>query len=118
MAHPFDEKQGRLTGEPSTDCRRRRQRHDQWPRGVFGFGKWSADLPVGTEDRWIWSPDVVRPQRQEAGHSRRDGFYRYPRVSPDGRHVVVTFSKDEVGMDLWQIDLARGVPTGPRSTGR
>jgi Tol biopolymer transport system component len=42
------------------------------------------------------------------------GFYRYPRVSPSGHHVVVAFSKDEVWTDLWQIDLDRNIPT--RST--
>jgi serine/threonine protein kinase len=78
MAHPFDEKQGAVDGRRRVDCRRRRHRHDQWARGVLGFAKWSADLPVGTGDRWIWSPDVVRPQRQDAGHGRRERFLSLP----------------------------------------
>ena len=47
MAHPFDEKQGAADRRRRGDCRRRRHRHDQWARGVFGFAKWSADLSIG-----------------------------------------------------------------------
>ena len=78
MAHPFDEKQGRLTGDAVVIAEGVDTDTINWARGVFGFGKRSADLPVGTGDRWIWSPDVVRPQRQDAGHGRRERFLSLP----------------------------------------
>ncbi len=61
-----------------SDRRRRRHRRDQRARDVLGFGKRSADLPIGTGDRWLWAPDVVRPQRQDAGHGRRKRFLSLP----------------------------------------
>ena len=46
MAHPFDEKQGRLTGDAVAIAEGVDSDNDQWARDVFGVGKRSADLPV------------------------------------------------------------------------
>ena len=114
MAHPFDEKQGRLTGDAvaiaegvDTDTINGRAVFSASPNGALIYRSGSAS---GGSGRLTW----FDRSGKTLGTVAENGFYRYPRVSPDGRHVVVTFSKDEVGMDLWQIDLARGVPT--RST--
>ena len=114
MAHPFDEKQGRLTGDAvpiaegvDTDTINGRAAFSASPNGALIYRSGPA---TGGSGRLTW----FDRSGKTLGTVAENGFYRYPRVSPDGRHVVVTFSKDEVGMDLWQIDLARGVPT--RST--
>ena len=114
MAHPFDEKQGRLTGDAvaiaegvDTDTINGRAAFSASANGALIYRSGPA---TGGSGRLTW----FDRSGKTLGTVAENGFYRYPRVSPDGRHVVVTFSKDEVGMDLWQIDLARGVPT--RST--
>ena len=114
MAHPFDEKQGRLTGDAvaiaegvDTDTINGRAVFSASANGALIYRSGSAS---GGSGRLTW----FDRSGKTLGTVAENGFYRYPRVSPDGRHVVVTFSQDEVGMDLWQIDLARGVPT--RST--
>ena len=114
MAHPFDEKQGRLTGDAvpiaegvDTDTINGRAVFSASANGALIYRSGSA---TGGSGRLTWFDRGGKT----LGTVAENGFYRYPRVSPDGRHVVVTFSQDEVGMDLWQIDLARGVPT--RST--
>ncbi len=114
MAHPFDEKQGRLTGAAvpiaegvDTDTINGRAAFSASANGALIYRSGPA---TGGSGRLTWFDRSGKTLSTVA----ESGFYRYPRVSPDGRHVVVTFSKDEVGMDLWQIDLARGVPT--RST--
>jgi eukaryotic-like serine/threonine-protein kinase len=114
MAHPFDEKQGRLTGDAAviaegvdTDAINGRATFSVSANGALTYRSGPA---TGGSGRLTWFDRTGKT----LGTVAENGFYRYPRVSPDGRHVVVTFSKDEVGMDLWQIDLARGVPT--RST--
>jgi Tol biopolymer transport system component len=114
MAHPLDEQQGRLTGDAvpiaegvDTDTINGRAVFSASPNGALIYRSGSAS---GGSGRLTW----FDRSGKTLGTVAENGFYRYPRVSPDGRHVVVTFSKDEVGMDLWQIDLARGVPT--RST--
>ena len=114
MAHPFDEKQGRLTGDAvaiaedvDTDTINGRAVFSASPNGALIYRSGSAS---GGSGRLTW----FDRSGKTLGTVAENGFYRYPRVSPDGQHVVVTFSTDEVGMELWQIDLARGVPT--RST--
>jgi len=114
MAHPFDEKQGRLTGDAvpiaegvDTDTINGRAAFSASANGALIYRSGPA---TGGSGRLTWF-DRSGKTLSTVGEN---GFYRYPRVSPDGGHVVVTFSQDEVGMDLWQIDLARGVPT--RST--
>jgi Tol biopolymer transport system component len=114
MAHPFDEKQGRLTGNAvpiaegvDSDTFTGRAAFSASASGALIYRSGPA---TGGSGRLTW----FDRSGKTLGTVAENGFYRYPRVSPDGRHVVVTFSKDEVGMDLWQIDLARGVPT--RST--
>ena len=114
MAHPFDEKQGRLTGDAvaiaegvDTDTINGRAAFSASLNGALIYRSGTAS---GGSGRLTW----FDRSGKTLGTIAETGFYRYPRVSPDGRQVVVTFSKDEVAMDLWQIDLARGVPT--RST--
>jgi Tol biopolymer transport system component len=114
MTHPFDEKQGRLMGNAvpiaegvDTDTINGRAAFSASPKGALIYRSGPA---TGGSGRLTWFDRSGKTLSTVA----ENGFYRYPRVSPDGRHVVVTFSKDGVGMDLWQIDLARGVPT--RST--
>jgi Tol biopolymer transport system component len=114
MAHPFDEKQGRLTGDAvaiaegvDTDTINGRAVFSASPNGGLIYRSGSAS---GGSGRLTWFDRAGKT----LGTVAENGFYRYPRVSPDGRHAAVTFSKDAVAMDLWQIDLARGVPT--RST--
>jgi serine/threonine protein kinase/Tol biopolymer transport system component len=114
MAHPFDEKQGRLTGDAvpiaegvDNDTINGRAAFSASASGALIYRSGPA---TGGSGRLTW----FDRSGKTLGTVAENGFYRYPRVSPDGRHVVVTFSQDEVGMDLWQIDLARGVPT--RST--
>jgi Tol biopolymer transport system component len=114
MAHPFDEKQGRLTGDAvpiaegvDSDTFTGRAAFSASASGALIYRSGPA---TGGSGRLTW----FDRSGKTLGTVAENGFYRYPRVSPDGRHVVVTFSKGEVGMDLWQIDLARGVPT--RST--
>ena len=111
MAHPFDEKQGRLTGDAvsiaegvATDTINGRAAFSASPNGSLIYQPGAAS---GGSGRLTW----FDRSGKTLGTVAENGFYRYPRVSPDGRHVVVTFSQDEVGMDVWQIDLARGVPT-------
>ena len=114
MAHPFDEKQGRLTGDAvaiaegvDTDTINGRAAFSASPTGALIYRSGAAS---GGSGRLTW----FDRSGKTLGTVAENGFYRYPRVSPDGQQVVVTFSADEVAMDLWQIDLARGVPT--RST--
>jgi eukaryotic-like serine/threonine-protein kinase len=114
MAHPFDETEGRLTGIAvaiaegvDTDTINGRAAFSASANGALVYRSGPA---TGGSGRLTW----FDRSGKTLGTVAENGFYRYPRVSPDGRHVVVTFSKDAVGMDLWQIDLARGVPT--RST--
>jgi len=114
MAHPFDEKQGRLIGDAvpiaegvDSDNINGRAAFSASANGALIYRSGPA---TGGSGRLTW----FDRSGKTLGTVAENGFYRYPRVSPDGRHVLVTFSKDEVGMDLWQIDLARGVPT--RST--
>ena len=114
MAHSFDETQGRLTGDAvviaegvDTDTINGRAAFSVSPTGALIYRSGPA---TGGSGRLTW----FDRSGKTLGTVAENGFYRYPRVSPDGRHVVVTFSNDGVGMDLWQIDLARGVPT--RST--
>jgi Tol biopolymer transport system component len=111
MAHPFDEKQGRLTGDAvpiaegvDTDTINGRAAFSVSASGALIYRSGPA---TGGSGRLTW----FDRSGKALGTVAENGFYRYPRVSPDGRHVVVTFSQDAVGMDLWQIDLARGVPT-------
>jgi Tol biopolymer transport system component len=114
MAHPFDEKQARLTGDAvpiaegvDTDMINGRAAFSASANGALIY---RSGPTTGGSGRLTW----FDRSGKTLGTVAENGFYRYPRVSPDGRHAVVTFSQDEVGMDLWQIDLARGVPT--RST--
>jgi eukaryotic-like serine/threonine-protein kinase len=114
MAHPFDEKQGRLTGDAvviaegvDTDTINGRAAFSVSANGALIYRSGPATGGLG---RLTW----FDRSGKTLGTVAENGFYRYPRISPDGRQVVVSFSKDEAGMDLWQIDLARGVPT--RST--
>ena len=114
MAHPFDEKHARLTGDAApiaegidSDNINARAAFSASANGALIYRSGAA---TGGSGRLTW----FDRSGKTLGTIAEYGFFRYPRVSPDGRHVVVTFSKDEVGMDLWQIDLARGVPT--RST--
>jgi len=111
MAQPFDEKQGRLTGEAAPIV----EGVDTDPfNGNAAFSVSANGVLI-----YRTGPGTVGPGRltwfdrsgKTLGTVAEKGFYRYPRVSPDGRHVAVTFSKDEVRMDLWRIDLDRNVPT-------
>ena len=114
MAHPFDEKQGRLTGDAvpiaegvDSDNINGRAAFSASANGALIYRSGPA---TGGSGRLTW----FDRSGKTLGTVAETGFYRYPRVSPDGRQVVVTFSRDGAWMDLWQIDLVRGFPT--RST--
>ena len=114
MAHPFDEKQGRLTGDAvviaegvDSDNINGRAAFSVSANGALIYRSGPA---TGGTGRLTW----FDRSGKTLGTIAENGFYRYPRVSPDGRQVVVTFSRDGAWMDLWQIDLVRGFPT--RST--
>ena len=83
MAHPFDEEQGRLRGNAvpiaegvDNDTINGRAAFSASTNGVLIYRTGPA---TGGP-----SPDVVGPRRQNWAPPRRS-FYRYLRVSPDGR---------------------------------
>jgi Tol biopolymer transport system component len=111
MAQPFDDQHGRLTGDavPVVEG----VDHDPFngnaafsvsANGVLIYLRGPA---TGGSGRLTWFDRSGTPR----GAIAEKGDYRYPRLSPDARHVAVTFSKDQASMDLWQIDLERNVQT-------
>jgi Tol biopolymer transport system component len=113
MAQPFDEQRERLTGEAipiahgvDTQTFDGRAAFSVSANGVLIYRTGPA---TGGPGRLTW----FDRSGKALGTIAEKGFYRYPRVSPDGRRVAVTFSRDPswAAADLWQIDLDRPVPT-------
>lgn len=101
MAQPFDERRGRLTGEAAPvvegvdyDPFNGNAASSVSPNGVLIYRTGSG---TGGSGRLTWFDRGGKM----LGTIGEKGFYRYPRVSPDARHVLVTFSKDEERTDLW-----------------
>jgi eukaryotic-like serine/threonine-protein kinase len=111
MAQPFDERQGRLTGDAApvvqgvdTDPFNGNAALSVSANGVLIY---RTESGTGGSGRLTWFDRGGKA----LGTVGEKGFFRYPRVSPDAKHVVATFSKDEISNDLWQIDVNRNIAT-------
>jgi Tol biopolymer transport system component len=105
LAAPFDAQQVRITGQPVTLL------EELW-RGDGAFAASTAGTiaylpePPGAKD-WmmVW---VDRTGREmPIGVPSKD--YIFPSFSPDGRFLAATASADSNGLQIWLLDLTRGV---------
>jgi len=110
MAQPFDEKHGRLTGQPTLvvenliyNAANGRAAFSESTNGILAYrtGSNIRSLVLTWYDR----------TGKVLGTIGDAAEYSTPRVSPDGRRLVLS-RRDATGhTDLWIFDLDRGVPT-------
>src|SRR5262249_12534994 len=109
LAQPFDEKTGRLTGEagPIADDVDRTTANGRAAFSASQTGVLADRHSVAGTDVLAW----FDAKGQKHGPVGSIGDNQYPRLSPDGQRVVFfRFDKGQ-GYNLWQIDLARNVPS-------
>ncbi len=109
LAQQFDAERGETKGEPFTIADNVLQLPDT---GLAAFSASEAGVlayqaPVAVSSRLLWRDR----QGNQAGSIGEPGAYRNPRLSPDGKRVAVEIVDASGNLDLWLIDVARGVPT-------
>lgn len=107
LAHPFDPRSGRLTGEPEALVNR-----------VYAFPvNGSADFSVSESGTLAYQDYVSRSQlvwlnregRQTGAIGPGNVNLKYARVSPDGRFVATSIYNIETCLtDIWLFDLKTG----------
>jgi dipeptidyl aminopeptidase/acylaminoacyl peptidase len=110
LAQRFDSKRLRLVGSPVS--------LPDTPGGAGGYGgsyvlsaSSSGTLLYHTlgalDSRLLWMDRTGRIVRTIL---RTPGYYALPAISPDGTRAVLSFLPSRGDMDLWVVDLERGLP--------
>jgi dipeptidyl aminopeptidase/acylaminoacyl peptidase len=116
LAHPFDARSRKVTGEP---VRLADSVHQFTPTGSARFSVSREGTlvfqrpPGGMAVRW-----VDRAGRT-LGEVMEEGWYAHPRLSPDGRRLAIDVLDSRLGTpDIWVRDLERNVSTRVTSSPR
>jgi len=122
LAHPFDAKRLRLTGNPVPvadtvryDAAYFRAAFSASDNGILVYGAGSADART----RLQWHDRAGKPAGDLIGEPAE---YESIEISPDGGRVATTITDPGTGTpDVWLFDLSRGVKTrftfGPAPSG-
>ena len=109
LAQPFDARTATTTGEPVPIASHVSQYPElgtaafaSSPTGVIVY----ADEPGGQSNRLTWI-DRTGKVLNTVGDS---ASYANPRLSPDGKRVVVEIVDVSGNRDIWLMDVARGLP--------
>jgi Tol biopolymer transport system component len=108
VAQPFDEKNLRLTGEPSVVVERLpyfdKTGWAEFSASEEGVIVHRAELP---KNRLVWLDRTGR----ELGQAGEPGYIYSVRLSPDGQRAVLTIDETISGSDIWIQDLSRDTRT-------
>jgi Tol biopolymer transport system component len=110
MAQPFDERQGRLTGDaaPIVENVLYNPIHGRGAFSVSANGVLVYLTGTGVGSQLLTWFDATGKALGTVG---APGLYSLPRLSPDNRRVVVARMEPAARSDIWLIDLDRGVPS-------
>ena len=116
IAQPFDASRAETTGDPVPFAERVQMniRNGRAAFAVSEAGVLAYREGVTATSRLVWRDrsgkelDTIGPP----------GFYRNPRLSPDGSRLVVEIGESAINRDLWLADAARGWAFRPFTFGR
>jgi dipeptidyl aminopeptidase/acylaminoacyl peptidase len=109
LAYPFDEKHGRLTGEPIRVAEQVSGSSAQFASfSVSAAGALAYSTGLTTQSRLEWFDRTGK----SLGPATDAGDYSYFRISPDQKQVAIARVDPQTSTsDLWLLDLSRGVAT-------
>jgi dipeptidyl aminopeptidase/acylaminoacyl peptidase len=109
LAHPFDVRSGKLTGDPFPladgigSARSGLAHFSASANGILIYRGGNSQQST----RLVW----VDRQGRELGTLGRPALYDAPALSPDEKRIAVDLTDEGGNTDIWVIDIARNIPT-------